>query len=166
MTICPRLTKLWTRFVCVYVLLWWVEGNFAYISRGYFMSTDVIIRTDQNAWWLSSIIFYQISYTTYFDKIIKYIICPSLRLTFYTPVWKSVVLYRDNDRLSVCQSVHPSFRTFSTCFGISIWNLLYTFSRWHDMSSLSFIAIGSNWPTLQPKVNQIHFSQSWHNKSR
>ena len=90
MTKSPRLTKLWKRFVCVYVLLWWVEGNFVYISRGYFMSTDVIIHTDKNEWWLSLIIFYQISYTTYFDKKIKYILCPSLRLTFYTPVWKSI----------------------------------------------------------------------------
>ena len=54
----------------------------------------------------------------------------------------------------------------STCFEISIWNLVYTLSRWHDMSSLSYITIGSLWPSLQPKVGQTHFLQSWPHKSR
>ena len=74
-------------------------------------------------------------------------------------------------RPSVCPSVRPSVRPrfpdFSlTCFEISIWNLVYTFSRWHDMSSLSCITIGSLWPSLQPKVGQTHFLQSWPHKSR
>ena len=70
-------------------------------------------------------------------------------------------------RLSVCPSVRPGFPDFSsTCFEISIWNLVYTFSRWHDMSSLSCITIGSLWPSLQPKVGQTHFLQSWPHKSR
>ena len=61
----------------------------------------------------------------------------------------------------------PRFPDFSsTCFEISIWNLVYTFSRWHDMSSLSCITIGSFWPSLQPKVGQTHFLQSWPHKSR
>ena len=64
-------------------------------------------------------------------------------------------------------SVRPRFPNFSsTCFEISIWNLVYTFSRWHDMSSLSSITIGSLWPSLQPKVGQTHFLQSWPLKSR
>ena len=72
---------------------------------------------------------------------------------------------------SVCPSVRPSVRPsfpdfFSTCFEISIWNLVYGFSRWHDMSSLSFITIGSLWPSLQPKVGQTQFLQSWPYKSR
>ena len=72
---------------------------------------------------------------------------------------------------SVCLSVRPSVRPsfpdfFSTCFEISIWNLVYAFSRWHDMSSLSFITIGSLWPSLQPKVGQTQFLQSWPYKSR
>ena len=59
------------------------------------------------------------------------------------------------------------FRTFySTCFEISIWNLVYTFSRWHDMSSLSCITIGLLWPSLEPKVGQTYFLQSWPHKSR
>ena len=63
---------------------------------------------------------------------------------------------------SVCPSVRPSVRLrfpdfSSTCFEISIWNLVYTFSRWHDMSSLSCITIGSLWPSLQPKVDQTNF---------
>ena len=67
--------------------------------------------------------------------------------------------------MSVRPSVRPSFPDFfSTCFEISIWNLVYAFSRWHDMSSLSFITIGSLWPSLQPKVDQ--FLQSWPYKSR
>ena len=70
-------------------------------------------------------------------------------------------------RLSVRPSVRPSFPDFfSTCFEISIWNLVYAFSRWHDMSSLSFITIGSLWPSLQPKVGQTQFLQSWPYKSR
>ena len=64
-------------------------------------------------------------------------------------------------------SVRPRFPDFSsTCFEISIWNLVYTFSRWHDMSSLSCITIGSLWPSLQPKVGQTYFLQSWPHKSR
>ena len=64
-------------------------------------------------------------------------------------------------RLSVRPSVRPSFPDFfSTCFEISIWNLVYALSRWHDMSSLSFITIGSLWPSLQPNVGQTQFLQS------
>ena len=74
-------------------------------------------------------------------------------------------------RLSVHPSVRPSVRLsfpdfFSMCFEISIWNLVYAFSRWHDMSSLSFITIGSLWPSLQPKIGQTQFLQSWPYKSR
>ena len=77
---------------------------------------------------------------------------------FYTPAWKTDVLCRGNVR----PSVNPGFPDFSsTCFEISIWNLVYTFSRWHNMPSLSCIAIGSLWPSLQPKVSQTHFLQSW-----
>ena len=69
--------------------------------------------------------------------------------------------------MSVRLSVRPSFPDFSlTCFEISIWNLVYTFSRWHGMSSLSCITIGSLWPSLQTKVGQTHFLQSWPHKSR
>ena len=68
-------------------------------------------------------------------------------------------------RLSVRPSVRPRFTDFSsTCFEISIWNFVYTFSRWHDMSSLSCITIGSLWPSLQPKVGQTYFLQSWPHK--
>ena len=70
-------------------------------------------------------------------------------------------------RLSVRPSVRPSFPDFfSTCFEISISNLVHAFSRWHDMSSLSFITIGSLWLSLQPKVGQTQFLQSWPYKSR
>ena len=67
-----------------------------------------------------------------------------------------------------CPSVRPSefSGVFSTCFEISIWNLIYAFSMWHDMSSLSFITIGPIWPSLQPKVGQTNFLQSWPYKSR
>ena len=72
---------------------------------------------------------------------------------------------RPSVRPSVCPSVRPRFPDFSsTCFEISIWNLVYTFSRWHDMSSLSCITIGSLWPSLQPKVGQTYFLQSWPHK--
>ena len=93
---------------------------------------------------------------------------------FYTPVWKTGRIMpwqcpsvRLSVRLSVRPSVRPCFPDFSsTCFEISIWNLVYTFSRWHDMSSLSCITIGSLWPSLQPKVGQTYFLQSRPHKSR
>ena len=93
---------------------------------------------------------------------------------FYTPVWKTGRIMpwqcpsvRLSVRLSVRPSVRPRFPDFSsTCFEISIWNLVYTFSRWHDMSSLSCITIGSLWPSLQPKVGQTYFLQSWPHKWR
>ena len=78
-------------------------------------------------------------------------------VTFYTPVWKT-------GRIMpwLCPSARPSFPDFfSTCFEISTWNLVYAYSWWHDMSSLSFITIGSLWPSLQPKVGQTQFLQSW-----
>ena len=90
---------------------------------------------------------------------------------FIRPFEKRDVLCRGNVRPYVCPSVRPSVRPrfpdfSSTCFEISIWNLVYTFSRWHDMSSLSCITIGSLWPSLQPKVGQTYFLQSWPHKSR
>ena len=86
---------------------------------------------------------------------------------FYEPVWKTDVLCRGNVHPSVCPSIRPRFPDFSsTCLEISIWNLVYTVSRWHDMSSLSCKTIWSLWPSLQPKVGQTHFLQSWPYKSR
>ena len=52
------------------------------------------------------------------------------------------------------------FKLFSPCLEVSIWNLLYTSNRWCGTSSLSFIAIGTLWPTLQPKRNNIHIDLS------
>ena len=94
----------------------------------------------------------------------------NFQLPFYTPLWKTgrIMPWQcPSIRLSVCPSVRPCFPDFSsTCFEISIWNLVYTFSRWHDMLSLTCITIGSFWPSLQPKVGQTHFLQSWPHKSR
>ena len=68
---------------------------------------------------------------------------------------------------AVAMSVRPRFPDFpSTCFEISIWKLVYTFSRCHDMSSLGCITIRSFWRSLQPKVGQAHFLQPWPHKSR
>ena len=50
----------------------------------------------------------------------------------------------------------PGF--FSTCFEISVWNLVYTCSRWCYTSSSNFIPIWTLWPTLQPKIGQSHLS--------
>ena len=88
---------------------------------------------------------------------------PDIFSNFYTPVCQTDVLCRGNVR----PSVRPRFPDFSsTCFEILIWNLVYTFSRWYDVSSLSCITIGSLWLSLQPKVGQTHFLQSWPHKSR
>ena len=119
-------------------------------------------------------------YKWYFPSVrpsVRLSVCPSVRLCvtpFYTPVWKTGRIMpwqcpsvRLSVRLSVRPSVRPRFPDFSsTCFEISIWNLVYTFSRWHDMSSLSCITIGSLWPSLQPKVGQTYFLQSWPHKWR
>ena len=108
--------------------------------------------------WMQNI-FFQNSGFSFASGLVK---C-HFNINFYTPVWKTDVLCYGN----VCPSVRPSFPDFfSTCFEISIWNLVYAFSRWHDMSSLSFITIGSLWPSLQPKVGQTQFLQSWPYKSR
>ena len=109
--------------------------------------------------------------TTHLDKKIKF--CLAIN-DFYTRVWKTGRIMpwqcpsvRLSVRLSVRPSVRPCFPDFSsTCFEISIWNLVYTFSRWHNMSSLSCITIGSLWPSLQPKVGQTYFLQSRPHKSR
>ena len=87
---------------------------------------------------------------------------------FSTPVWKTVVLCHGIVRPSVrlSPSVRPIFWTFSTCFKISIWIFIYTFSGWHDMSSLSSIKIGSLWPTLELKLGETQFLLSWPLKSR
>ena len=83
-----------------------------------------------------------------------------IKYLFYMPVLKTLIL--------CCSNVRPcEFSTlFSTSFDISIWNFLYTFSMWHNMSSLSFIVIGLLWPTLHPKVVQTHFLQSWSHEWR
>ena len=47
---------------------------------------------------------------------------------------------------------------FSTCFEISVSNLVYVCSRWCYTSSLSFIQFGTLWPTLQPEISQSHLS--------
>ena len=47
---------------------------------------------------------------------------------------------------------------FSSCFEISIWNVVYTCSTWCYTSSSSFIPIGTLWPTLEPKIGQSHLS--------
>ena len=46
----------------------------------------------------------------------------------------------------------------STCFEISIWNLIYTLWRWRHASSSSFILLGTLWHTSQPKIGQSNFS--------
>ena len=58
--------------------------------------------------------------------------------------------------LAIIFARFPGF--FSTCFEISVWNLVYTCSRWCYTSRSSFIPIGTLWPTLQPKIGQSHLS--------
>ena len=49
----------------------------------------------------------------------------------------------------------PGF--FSTCFAISVGNLVYTCSRWCYTSSSSFIPIGTLWPYLTAKNRSKSF---------
>ena len=104
---------------------------------------------------------------------IKFQVHTALKIVEFDPNWA----FSDSNssfntpmaakRCNVRPSVRPRFQDFSrTCFEISMGNLVYTFSRWQDMSSLSCITIGSLWPSLQPKVSQTHFLQSWPHKSR
>ena len=92
--------------------------------------------------------------TIFFHRIVPKTAIPSANICFIS------VFIRPFEKrtyyavvMSVCPSVRPSVRPsefsglFATCFEISIWNMVYAFSRWHDMSSLSFIAIGSLWPS-------------------
>ena len=61
---------------------------------------------------------------------VKFNLKVNLDLIFIRPFEKRDVLCRGNVR----PSVRPRFPDFSsTCFEISIWNLVHTFSRWHDM---------------------------------
>ena len=50
------------------------------------------------------------------------------------------------------------FWAFYTCLEIWNSNLVYTSNKWHGTSDLSFNAIRSLWPTLQPKIGQVSFS--------
>ena len=56
-------------------------------------------------------------------------------------------------------SLHPYefCSLFSTCFEIWIWNLVNTFSMWHDTSRLRFIAIWSLGPSLHAAVSYINY---------
>ena len=67
---------------------------------------------------------------------------------------------------SVCPSVRPSVRLsfpdfFQHALRYQFETWFRVFSRLYDMSSFSFITIGSLWPSLQPKVGQTPFLQSW-----
>ena len=47
---------------------------------------------------------------------------------------------------------------FSTCFEISLWNLVYSCSSWCYTLSSCIIPIWTLWHTLQPKIGQSHLS--------
>ena len=90
----------------------------------------------------------------YIQNLLNSLDYGQLLFHFCMPVWKTVVLSCGD----VHSYVHLSFPDFSTtCFDISIWNLAYTFGRWHHTVSLSFLTTRLLWPTSQPKVGQIHF---------
>ena len=89
--------------------------------------------------------------------------CCSMNVLFIFFIRQFDVLCHGDVNPSLCPSVRPSFPDF---FAISIWNLVYAFSNWRDMSSFGFITIGSLWPSLQPKVGETQFLQSWPYKSR
>ena len=114
----------------------------------------------------TSIYHFMKNYTPLFKMVVTYNILASMDGSVHLSVravdpsilWKTDVLWQcpsvcPSVRPSVCPSVRPRFPE------ILIWNLVYALSRWHDMSSLSCITIGSRWPSLQPKVGQTHFLQ-------
>ena len=69
------------------------------------------------------------------------------------------IIFRILAIIFVCFGFLEVFRAFfSTCFVISVWNLVYTCSWWCYTSSSSFIPIGTLWPNLQPKIGQSHLS--------
>ena len=67
--------------------------------------------------------------------------------------------FEKRSHYAVARTVRPSTFSglFPTCFVISIWNLIHIFSRWHDMWTLSFITIGSFWPSLLPSRSTSFF---------
>ena len=118
----------------------------------------------KHSWWLKYNYMDKMSFDIHRNKCV--FIRPFEKRTYYAMAMSVRLSIRPSVRPSIRPSVRV-FRTFfSTCFEISIWNLVYAFSRWHDMSSLSFITIGSLWPSLQPKVGQTQFLLSWPYKSR
>ena len=86
--------------------------------------------------WEKDIFIYNIFATS---DIQSFFICPFEKWCYYAMAMSV--------HPSVRLSVHPSEFSglFSTHFEISILNLVYTFSGWHDMLSLSFITIRSLW---------------------
>ena len=121
----------------------------------------ILIQVLPKTWFIFFLLIYVITWVWYYT-IRSSILCvlPFLYARLKNGTYYAVAM-------SLRPSVRPRFPDFSsTCFEISISNLAYTFSRCHDMSSLSCITIGSFWPSLQPKVGQTNFLQSWPHKSR
>ena len=75
----------------------------------------------------------------------------------FLALWRTKTLERGCYQSSQPAKSFPDF-FFCTCFEISVWNLAYTFSGWCHTSSSSLIPIWTLWPTLQPKIGQIHLS--------
>ena len=83
-------------------------------------------------------------------------ICNFDFVLFWLGIWCESLVWVIMGRRRVSQNAGVLVVLVSTCCEILIWNLLYTSSRQHHRSSLSFIAIRTFWP-LQPKVCQIRF---------
>ena len=79
------------------------------------------------------------------------------KCSFYTPVWKTGLIMPWQ-----CPSVRPSVRVFRTFLQHA---LRCQFETWYIHSVGGTIIIGSLWPSLQPKVGQTYFLQSWPHKS-
>ena len=73
----------------------------------------------------------------------------------FLALWRTKTLERGVIR---APSQRKVFRTFCTCFEISVWNLAYTFSGLCHTSSSSFIPIWTLWHNLQPNIGQSHLS--------
>ena len=102
-------------------------------GAGYNESGDLVTQCLLAHWWLKWPFTGESCWALAWHKMLPY----RCRESFLYPRLKNgrIMLWQCP---SVCPSVRPSVRPsfpdfFSTCFEISIWNLVYAFSRWHDM---------------------------------
>ena len=106
-------------------------------------------------WWMGSEFYFLVGGLQPLGRVLQF---------FYARLKKGHIMpwQCPSNHLSVCPSVciFPDF--FSSCFEISIQTCWYIYLvGGMTCLSLSFITIGSLWPSSQTKVGQTYLLQSW-----